>query len=211
MKWFYPHWGPLIIKTKITEAFVNKLLTEGDKARSMEQDKSSELAGVLDGQYYYKDFEEWFDTRFKPVITLYQSKLNEYLSPEHMEEQFGTKIPFNTKVKSLWINYQRQYEYQPIHKHTGDLSFVIYLQVPKEIDQEVKEREGTHNNSGPGKINFTIGPHMPFSITTYDELPKVGDVFIFPAWVQHYVNSFKSNVERISVSGNITLKENKLE
>jgi hypothetical protein len=207
MKWFYPYWGPLVVKTQTTEAFVNKLLEEGDKAKNMKQDNSSELAGVLDKQYYYKEFKEWFNPRFEPVITLYQSKLNEYLSPEHMQEQFGNKIPFNIEVKSLWINYQKQYEYQPIHKHTGDLSFVIYLQVPKEIEQEVKEKEGTHNNSGPGKINFTTGPHMPFSITTYDELPKVRDVFIFPAWVQHYVNSFKSDVERISVSGNIILKE----
>ena len=28
-------------------------------------------------------------------------------------------------------------------------------------------------------------------------------MFIFPAWLKHYVAPFKSDVERISVSGNI--------
>ena len=35
---------------------VNQLLEEGDKAKNMKQDNSSELAGVLDKQYYYKEF-----------------------------------------------------------------------------------------------------------------------------------------------------------
>ena len=34
-------------------------------------------------------------------------------------------------------------------------------------------------------------------------MPEVGDLIIFPAWLQHHVNSFKADVERISVSGNL--------
>ena len=34
--------------------------------------------------------------------------------------------------------------------------------------------------------------------------PEVGDLFIFPAWLKHYVAPFKADVERISVSGNIS-------
>ena len=34
--------------------------------------------------------------------------------------------------------------------------------------------------------------------------PNTGDIFIFPAWLQHMVIPFKTpDVERISVSGNI--------
>ena len=36
-------------------------------------------------------------------------------------------------------------------------------------------------------------------------MPEVGDLVMFPAWLRHYVNDFKSEGERISVSGNITL------
>ena len=35
-------------------------------------------------------------------------------------------------------------------------------------------------------------------------MPYNNQIFIFPAWVKHYVIPFKSDVKRISVSGNIT-------
>ena len=33
--------------------------------------------------------------------------------------------------------------------------------------------------------------------------PEEGDIFIFPAWLKHWVAPFKSDVTRISVSGNV--------
>ena len=39
---------------------------------------------------------------------------------------------------------------------------------------------------------------------TYQSIhPKEGDMFIFPAWLKHYVAPFYSDVTRISVSGNV--------
>ena len=34
-------------------------------------------------------------------------------------------------------------------------------------------------------------------------LPKDGDMFIFPAWLKHWVSPFESDCVRISVSGNV--------
>ena len=54
---------------------------------------------------------------------------------------------------------------------------------------------------------FLINPsvqckgHLENSFKKY--LYKEKDLFIFPAWLKHYVAPFKSDVERISVSGNI--------
>ena len=89
---------------------------------------------------------------------------------------------------------------------TGDLSFVIYLQVPDEIERENDETAHEHNNEGPGMILFDYGMEMPLSINRIAHMPRTGDAFIFPAWLIHHVYAFKSDVERISVSGNITLK-----
>ena len=47
---------------------------------------------------------------------------------------------------------------------------------------------------------------MPFSISRYWRMPDEGMLVVFPAWIQHYVHSFTSDVERISVSGNIGFK-----
>ena len=41
------------------------------------------------------------------------------------------------------------------------------------------------------------------SITYQSVKPVNRDMFIFPAWVKHYVAPFYSDVTRISVSGNV--------
>ena len=77
--------------------------------------------------------------------------------------------------------------------------------------KENEEMEGVHNNSGPGKIVFNYGVSVPFSISGFDKLPETGDIIIFPAWLTHYAHAFKSDVERISVSGNVVLNYDLLE
>ena len=39
----------------------------------------------------------------------------------------------NLKVDSLWVNLQQKTEYNPIHNHDKDLSFVLFLNSPEEI------------------------------------------------------------------------------
>ena len=66
--------------------------------------------------------------------------------------------------------------------------------------------KGEHNNPGPGMIVFDYGVQVPFTITRFYKLPEVGDLYIFPAWLSHHVYAFNSDVERISMSGNIKFK-----
>ena len=110
-------------------------------------------------------------------------------------------------IPSLWINYQRGFEYIPPHNHDGDLSFIIYLQVPDEIKKENEELRRIQNTIGlqsfPGHISFDYGVQLPFSKNCFRHFPVVGDLFIFPSWLDHHVYSFKADAERISVSGNV--------
>ena len=69
-----------------------------------------------------------------------------------------------------------------------------------------EEKKDEHNNEGPGAICFQYGEQLPFSISRYWRMPDEGMLVVFPAWIQHYVHSFTSDVERISVSGNIRFK-----
>ena len=45
---------------------------------------------------------------------------------------------------------------------------------------------------------------MPNNLISQRFMPYNNQIFIFPACVKHYVIPFKSDVKRISVSGNIT-------
>ena len=41
------------------------------------------------------------------------------------------------------------------------------------------------------------------TITNNSFFPEEGEMFIFPAWLKHWVYPYKSDATRISVSGNI--------
>ena len=215
IKWFFPYWGPLVCKMKIDEPFINKLLEEGKVVRDSNNLANKYLAGEIDNQFYFDDkFEEWFLPDFLPFLEFYQSRLYDYVA--NLDSYRGTKhtvtkikMPFEVQGIELWINYQHKMEHQPLHSHDADLSFVIYLQVPQEIVEENNANQNKRKNAGPGKINFYYGDSQNFSINQYTAMPEVGDIYIFPSWLKHYVNSFKSDVERISVSGNIHLSKPK--
>jgi len=200
----FPYWGPFVMESKVGSEFVDILLEKGNESRKSGKkklDARSTLAGVIDDEYYYEDdFPSWFVPRFTPYLNAYISALK---SDWHLDVVHEKHISY--EISKLWINYQKAYEYNPPHHHHLDLSFIVYLQVPDEIKKENEKLRGVHNNDGPGAVCFSYGePKFP-SITYFSRLPKVGDMFIFPAWLTHYVLAFKSDVERISVSGNIII------
>jgi len=199
-------WGPLLVETTIDKEFLDILLEKGKESREKNLDFRKDLAGVLRHEYYYDDVSDWYFSKMQPYIDLYLKSTKTY-----MKNALWTNTPNLTEITKweliqLWINFQQAKEYNPPHDHSGDLSFVIYLQVPDEIRIENELMEGEYRNEGPGMINFDYGLKMPFSICRQYRLPSPGDIFIFPAWLIHHVLAFESDVERISVSGNIIFK-----
>ena len=85
--------------------------------------------------------------------------------------------------------------------HDGKLSFVAYLQIPDELKKEHESYIG--KSCGPGGIQFVYGDGPRDCVTYQSFFPEEGDIFIFPAWLKHWVAPFKSKVTRISVSGNV--------
>tara|TARA_Y100001951_G_scaffold74088_1_gene61056 strand:+ start:1218 stop:1847 length:630 start_codon:yes stop_codon:yes gene_type:complete len=198
MKYNFPYWGPFVCKLQVEQEMVDILLEKGKESREKNLDHRSKLAGMIDNEYYYEDYEDWFVPRFTKYIDTYIDGVEEY------HNNAFKSPPISWNLTTPWINYQKAKEYNPPHHHDGDLSFVVYLQVPDEIKKENEKMQGVHNNTGPGMINFDYGiVELPFSISTYFELPEVRDLYIFPAWLTHHVFAFKADVERISVSANI--------
>ena len=67
--------------------------------------------------------------------------------------------------------------------------------------------EGTAQK--PGQITFKYGQIQDYqnqwATTNLNLVPKTGDMYIFPAQLEHMVAPFKSDVTRISVSGNYSV------
>jgi hypothetical protein len=198
----FPYWGALVLRATISDSLINKLLSEGEYAVHLGQDATDKLAGRIQKEYYFKDYQEWFVPHLEKLVSMYSLKVQE----ENWSGTTTAKFPLVIKDVTLWINYQRAGEYNPPHNHTGDLSFIIYLKIPQEILEEPHPPNYTQELNGSINI-MNSSDTRPFSKNQLTEVPSDGDVYIFPSWMLHYVHAFKSDVERISVAGNIRLEE----
>ena len=184
------HWGPFLYKTSLDQEEINQIKKLCSK-KSIDYRKN--LAGLIKHEHQV-DVKKLF-----PIIFSYLNSYSQaYL--EYSGKFLGNKI----ELKSSWVNYMTKTESNPLHVHDDDLSFVIFTQIPKNLEKECNKTVG---NARPGAINFinTLGKGK-FTTNEHTFFPTVGDFFIFPASLHHYVNSFQCEGERISVSGNLIVK-----
>ena len=186
-------WGPCIVHLKISEDFQTKLLKGAEEAKKQKKDFRSNLAGIIKEEYAYENRKDYVN-EIAQFLTVYDAAYQKWKSEEY-------KVKPEYILNSLWVNYMKKNEYNPPHDHSDFLSFVIFLKVPKEITKEQEEFVG--NSAGPGSLSFLYGEGNRQSITYQSVKPQERDIFIFPAWIKHYVAPFYSDVTRISVSGNI--------
>ena len=95
------------------------------------------------------------------------------------------------------------------------------------MPEEIKKEKAIGTSKNNGAINFSYGDftytiknstslvekmrNYLQPITIHNYLPETGDMFIFPSYLIHFVDSFVTpHIKRISVSGNIFIFENKI-
>ena len=162
-EFFFPYWGPYVMQTKVEQELIDILLEKGKKSREKNLDSRKHLAGVIKNEYYYEEVEKWFIPKFLPYVDMYVRQVKGYSNCLFK----ALNSEWTYYLTSLWINYQQAKEYNPPHHHTGDLSFVTYLQIPDEIKKENEKMQGVQNNAGPGCINFNYGIELPFSVSSF--------------------------------------------
>ena len=213
----FHHWGPLLVNTRLPDMIINQLLQEGNKLKVEEDDMRPQLAGRINKELRYKKHHiVYFNDLLYPYFDSYLLTLFRHY--HDMQQEFaGERV--NIKLTNLWINYQQPREYNPIHRHSGDISFVIYLDIPEEISREERTTNGIengqiefkHNSLGymkndPADNEMKLLQNMLQPKCNAIFTPVTGQMYIFPSYLEHHVESFTSDVTRISVSGNINLE-----
>jgi len=198
-----PHWGPFVMKTKVSEEFCNEMLTRAKKCKTSH---NKNLAGHLKSQFKYDDTDKRF---FYDTLYPY---FDNYIKEE--ARWFEKDLPKNDTVplkpEALWVNFMKAGDFNPPHYHGGDYSFVLYIDIPKDLPEEIKNYEG--QGGIPGAIDFTM-PAANININNYKCLsshqysPLKRDFFIFSAHTYHMVYPFKCKGNRVSISGNLTRKK----
>ena len=122
--------------------------------------------------------------------------IQEYVKFEKEEEENVNNLNF--AISSFWFNYMTKNEFNPLHAHTGVISGVLMIKVPEEISQEPINIPVESNARCPGMLEWISGNRF------YRQYPVEGEIYLFPADLQHQVYPFASDVERITASFNIS-------
>ena len=185
--------GPKIAIIKIPKKIVNRINDEvdnilNDRRRLKKSDYSNKLVGQV-----------------KQEISLNSNFIKKYLLKfisNNIKKYIKMSIKKDVKkinLKNLWVVRQFKNEYNPIHFHSGNISGVGYLKIPKNI---TKSRKRLKTN---GTIDFIHGSKSFLNNSLFNHNPKVGDLILFPNYLMHTAYPFKRDGERRSFSFNIDI------
>jgi hypothetical protein len=167
---------------------------------------NSELAGNIKEEYslhkYIPKFENFIISQIKE-----SPYLSKYINNYHVLTN-----PLPLCLANFWVNFQKKHEFNPLHKHTGLLSFVLFMKIPFLIEEEKKLGPGALSNENiPACLSFVfpsaeIGGIETIKLEVDRNWEKKG--VMFKADLNHVVNPFFSDGTRITISGNILLNSN---
>ncbi len=154
------------------------------------------LAGNISRSLRLEDKDSYFDNFMNTAVKIYENK------------------DINSHVSTYWVNFQKKHEFNPIHTHDRDLSFVIWLKIPTSWEDQCKLSflDGIQDHEKKVSNFEFIMTNMLGKIEHYQyhlNPSMEGCMILFPSKLNHQVYPFyESDEERISVSGNVTLELN---
>ena len=192
--------GPAIAHIKMPENLIEELNNYTDKIindekKANELDVGKQLAGQLTQEF---ELEEDFMKKIGWLDFLKKGTEN------WISFAIGKKIS-KFKMLSSWIVRQFENEYNPIHWHTGHISGVGYLKMPKSLGEPLQKSKVQNPN---GQIALVHGNKMFLSDPVIKFKPEVGNFYLFPNYMMHTVYPFSnSKEERRSISFNARIDD----
>lgn len=180
-----------------------KELAESQKGKEKVNHK---LAGNIEEEYGLKITDKLKNKEFVDYLhdmrNLYQQ------NSVYESEIFGSLSNLSLKLDNLWVNYQKKYEFNPLHNHSGVYSFVIWIKIPYDYRTE-KTQEHCINSQNNFSSDFAFVYPTAFDmlITHNIGLDKnyEGAICFFPSNLHHCVFPFYTSDDyRISISGNLS-------
>jgi len=119
-----------IYQTKLSQDIVDRLWSYVDKAT---ENANKDLAGNIGESLSLVDKEDYF-MRYVigPIADL-------YVRNEHSVTWIQNNHTFKSKslvMSRFWVNFQNKHEFNPIHDHSGIISFVVWMRIPTEYEEQ---------------------------------------------------------------------------
>ena len=191
---------------RLTEEMMNHLQNAIDNS-ALKQKRPS-LAGNISKSVYIQDKDNWF---YENVL----KEMSEWMYFKDSWSDYYSRVvterapPPVFELKDMWVNFQKQLEFNPIHYHDGEFSFVVFMKIPTHWkEQHALPFSVNSNMPCASDFQFILGQGMKgtieFALSSEDE----GRMLFFPAWLHHQVFPFyECEEERITISGNIIYHE----
>lgn len=166
---------------------------------------NSSLVGNIEEEYFLQLSSEKHKL-FEDYLWGLADRYNEHTGYE--ERHFGNLSTLPKELDKIWVNFQKKHEFNPLHQHEGIYSFVIWLNIPYDLEDETAQ---PHTINSPvslaGSFTFVYAESNSLKLKTH-VLPldkkSTGSICFFPAYLSHCAYPYStSNEERISISGNI--------
>ena len=182
---FFAPFGPLIAKTRIAPALVQRINAFADgmvqSAQGSEFLVPDDVARAGDEELLMRQIE---------------SLIGRYIAQTER-----TPIRQLT-VDVIWVVSQYAASPSPVHFHSGDVSGVLYLKTPQIANEEAELQKTYISGRQAGYLNFLLGGKQRLSRTVTSIRPEVGDFYVFPGWLLHGAEPFRGEGERRSLSFN---------
>ena len=129
--WLQMKLDPIVMKR------INKYIKDHKKISH-----NHKLAGNITKSNLLEDKDNWlWSNVLYPCVTEYT-------------RHFGERVINGVLTKdcrfvlnSLWVNFQKKYEFNPVHDHGGVFSFVIWIKIPFDYKKEKNLPFVKHSNS----------------------------------------------------------------
>ena len=208
--------SPLLMELTMPQEYIDKLNAYGDKIssddnKSKKLDFSNRLVGNVKQEHIIEDhiwqekisdevpsFFQWVGGCVNIYIqtVLKKNRHGEVYKATETEKQIMEKGIKTLKVLSSWFVNSVAGDFNPIHQHEGRISAAGWLMMPESIQQD-KEKEYA------GWIEFMYGENLNLLNNKHAVKPEVGQIFMFPSWLQHTVYPFRGEGIRRSISFNV--------
>ena len=202
----FPNIG--VVEGKLPEDTVDSLWKLIEESKKQPESMKSELAGNISSSIRLDGGSPLIEDFLQNIIPKYiQQSINSFGPPYRLEMKEGQIW----NLESLWVNFQKKHEFNPMHDHGGVYSFVIWMQIPTSYEEQRKLPICAESNADGNISNFaftftnTLGRICQFVYNM--EKDAEGYMVIFPSELKHEVFPFYENDgERISISGNIDIQ-----
>ena len=195
----YNHKQLLYVQSKVSDNTLRQVKEEAKYILENESEfekYNKTLAGNIEKEYEVQKSSE-----------ILKDDLISLANEHHKQTKTNEDYP-HWNLTSMWINFQKKHEHNPLHHHSGNLSFVMWVQIPYDLQEELK-LSNCKNSNAPTNSLFSFVYTNVFG-EVINNLVRVdksyeGIIIMFNANLKHMVHPFYTSDDyRISISGNLT-------